>query len=146
MAAATSLMRAQQLVLAAVEDELRPFGLTFSSYEALMLLSFTRRGEMPLGKMSDRLMVHPASHHQHRRSARGEGASSSGAATSTTGGGSWPRSRRPGGRSAAEATEPLNKIQFGLGMLDEAEAATVNRVLRPLRAGDMAEDVADPWT
>ena len=60
MAAATSLMRAQQLVLAAVEDELRPFGLTFSSYEALMLLSFTRRGEMPLGKMSDRLMVHPA--------------------------------------------------------------------------------------
>ncbi len=61
MAAATSLMRAHQLVLAAVEDELRPFGLTFSSYEALMLLSFTRRGEMPLGKMSDRLMVHPAS-------------------------------------------------------------------------------------
>ena len=61
MAAATSLMRAQQLVLAAVEDELRPFGLTFASYEALMLLSFTRRGEMPLGKMSERLMVHPAS-------------------------------------------------------------------------------------
>ena len=61
MAAATSLMRAQQLVLAAVEDVLRPFGLTFSSYEALMLLSFSRRGEMPLGKMSDRLMVHPAS-------------------------------------------------------------------------------------
>ena len=61
MAAATSLMRAQQLVLAAVEDELRPFGLTFASYEALMLLSFTRRGELPLGKMSERLMVHPAS-------------------------------------------------------------------------------------
>ena len=48
-------------MLSAVEDELRPFGLTFSSYEALMLLSFTSRGEMPLGKMSDRLMVHPAS-------------------------------------------------------------------------------------
>ena len=61
MAAATSLMRAHQLVLAAVEDELRPFGLTFASYEALMLLSFTRHGELPLGKMSDRLMVHPAS-------------------------------------------------------------------------------------
>ncbi len=42
MAAATSLMRAHQLVLAAVEDELRPFGLTFASYEALMLLSFSR--------------------------------------------------------------------------------------------------------
>src|SRR6187401_2480189 len=61
MAAATSLMRAHQLVLAAVEDELRPFGLTFASYEALMLLSFTRHGELPLGKMSERLMVHPAS-------------------------------------------------------------------------------------
>ena len=47
---------------------------------------------------------------------------------------------------AAEATEPLNKIQFGLAMLDETEAATVNRVLRPLRAGDMVEGVPDPWT
>ena len=144
MAAATSLMRAQQLVLAAVEDELRPFGLTFSSYEALMLLSFSRRGEMPLGKMSDRLMVHPASitNTVDRLEERG-----------------LVRRRRDehdrrrilaaitdaGRQLALEATEPLNKIQFGLGMLDEPEAATINGVLRRVRAADMREGVPDPW-
>jgi DNA-binding MarR family transcriptional regulator len=144
MAAATSLMRAHQLVLAAVEDELRPFGLTFSSYEALMLLSFSRRGEMPLGKMSDRLMVHPASitNTVDRLEERG-----------------LVRRRRDehdrrrilaaitdaGRQLALEATEPLNKIQFGLGMLDEPEAATINGVLRRVRAADMREGVPDPW-
>lgn len=61
MAAATSIMRAQQIVLGAVDEALRPFGLTFARYEALMLLSFTRGGELPLGKMGPRLMVHPTS-------------------------------------------------------------------------------------
>ena len=61
MAAATSIMRAQQVVLAAVDEALRPFGLTFARYEALMLLSFARRGALPLGKMSQRLMLHQAS-------------------------------------------------------------------------------------
>jgi DNA-binding MarR family transcriptional regulator len=146
MAAATSLMRAQQLVLAAVEDELRPFGLTFASYEALMLLSFTRRGELPLGKMSERLMVHPASITntvdrleerglvERRRDERDK--------------------RRilaavtPAGRQiAAEATEPLNKTQFGLSMLPASDAAAINAVLRRVRqaAGDIADDVPDPW-
>ena len=49
MAAATSIMRAQQLVLAAVDDALRPFGLTFARYEALVLLLYSRRGVLPLG-------------------------------------------------------------------------------------------------
>ena len=99
MAAATSLMRAQQLVLAAVEDELRPFGLTFASYEALMLLSFTRRGEMPLGKMSDRLMVHPASITNTVDRLEERGLVAAPARRRTTSGGSWPRSRPPGGSS-----------------------------------------------
>jgi len=144
MAAATSLMRAHQLVLAAVEDELRPFGLTFSSYEALMLLSFSRRGEMPLGKMSDRLMVHPASitNTVDRLEERG-----------------LVRRRRDehdkrrilaaitsaGRQVAIDATEPLNKIQFGLGMLDEGQATAINAVLRRVRTADMQEDVPDPW-
>jgi DNA-binding MarR family transcriptional regulator len=144
MAAATSLMRAQQLVLAAIEDELRPFGLTFSSYEALMLLSFSRRGEMPLGKMSERLMVHPASITntvdrleerglvQRRRDERDKRRILA-AITSA------------GRQVALDATEPLNKIQFGLGMIDEPEAAAINAVLRRVRAGDMRDDVPDPW-
>ncbi len=61
MAAATSIMRAQQIVLARMDEVLRPFELTFARYEALVLLSFTRTGSLPLGKMGERLMIHPAS-------------------------------------------------------------------------------------
>jgi DNA-binding MarR family transcriptional regulator len=58
---ATSIMRAQQIVLAATDAALKPFGLNFARFEALVLLSFTRRGSLPLGKMGERLMIHPAS-------------------------------------------------------------------------------------
>ena len=61
MAAVTSVMRVQQLLLSRVEDTLKPYGLTFAAYEALRLLAFTRRGSLPMGKMGERLMVHPAS-------------------------------------------------------------------------------------
>src|SRR5436309_11367527 len=61
MAAVTSIMRAQQVLLARLNDVLRPFGLTFPRYEALMLLSFTRRGALPLGKIGERLQVHRTS-------------------------------------------------------------------------------------
>ena len=61
MAAATSVMRAQQIVLRAVDSALKPFGLTFARFEALVLLSFTRSGQLPLGKMGERLMIHPTS-------------------------------------------------------------------------------------
>ncbi|MGH9104135.1 MAG: MarR family winged helix-turn-helix transcriptional regulator [Acidimicrobiales bacterium] len=61
MAAATSIMRAQQIVQAAVDDALRGLGLTFARYEALVLLTFSRRGSLPMGKMGERLMIHPTS-------------------------------------------------------------------------------------
>jgi DNA-binding MarR family transcriptional regulator len=61
MAAATSIMRAQQIVLARVDEALKPFGLTFARYEALVLLTFSRQGALPLGKMGERLMIHPTS-------------------------------------------------------------------------------------
>ncbi len=61
MHAVTSLMRVQQLVLAALDDLLRPHGLTFARYEALVLLTFSRTGALPLGKMGERLQVHPTS-------------------------------------------------------------------------------------
>ncbi|WP_127782783.1 MarR family transcriptional regulator [Rhodococcus sp. X156] len=61
MAAVTSLMRAQQIMLARVEDVLKPLGLTFSRYELLMLLTFTRSGALPMNKASARLQVHPTS-------------------------------------------------------------------------------------
>jgi DNA-binding MarR family transcriptional regulator len=61
MAATTSIMRAHQIVLARVKDALRPLDLTFARYEALVLLYFSRNGALPLGKMGERLMVHPTS-------------------------------------------------------------------------------------
>lgn len=61
MAAVVSLMRAQQIVLGRLEEVVRPYGLSYARYEVLTLLSFTRRGELPLSKIGDRLQVHPAS-------------------------------------------------------------------------------------
>src|SRR4051794_8824418 len=61
MHAVTSLMRVQQLVLAQLDEILRPHGLTFARYEALVLLTFSRAGSLPLGKMGERLQVHPTS-------------------------------------------------------------------------------------
>ena len=61
MALITSVVRVQQIFLARIERTLTPFGLTFARYEVLMLLTFTRTGQMPLGKIGQRLQVHPAS-------------------------------------------------------------------------------------
>lgn len=61
MTAITSIMRAHQLMLARVDDVLRPFGLTFARYELLTLLSFTREGRMPMASATARLQVHPTS-------------------------------------------------------------------------------------
>ena len=61
MAAVISLMRAQQIVLSRLEDVVKPFGLSYARYEVLMLLSFSRRGQLPLTRIGQRLQVHPAS-------------------------------------------------------------------------------------
>jgi DNA-binding MarR family transcriptional regulator len=61
MAAVTSLMRAQQIVSARVEEALRPYALTFARYEVLMLLLLSRRGALPMARIGERLQVHPAS-------------------------------------------------------------------------------------
>jgi len=61
MRAVTSLMRVHQLVLTELDDLLRPLGLTFARYEVLVLLSFSRRGALPLGKIGERLQVHATS-------------------------------------------------------------------------------------
>jgi DNA-binding MarR family transcriptional regulator len=61
MAAVTSIMRAQQILIGALNELLRPFDLTFPRYEALMLLYLSRRGSLPLGKIGERLQVHRTS-------------------------------------------------------------------------------------
>ncbi|HTZ10667.1 MAG TPA: MarR family transcriptional regulator [Acidimicrobiales bacterium] len=61
MAVVTSVMRVQQLFMARADAVLRPFGLSFARYEVLMLLFFSRRGELPLHKVGERLQVGAAS-------------------------------------------------------------------------------------
>lgn len=61
MAAVTSLMRAQQIVLGRVEAVLRRFEVTFARYEVLMLLLFSKRGSLPMRVIGQRLQVHPTS-------------------------------------------------------------------------------------
>lgn len=61
MAAVTNVMRVQQILQATVDDVLKPHGLTFARYEALVLLSFSSRGSLPMRMMGERLQLHPTS-------------------------------------------------------------------------------------
>lgn len=61
MAVVTSIIRVEQLLLGRIDSVLRPMGLTFARYEVLVLLDFSRKGELPLGKIGSRLQVHPTS-------------------------------------------------------------------------------------
>lgn len=61
MKAATALTRAHQIVQGRIDAALVPLDLNFSRFEVLALLSFTQAGELPMGKIGDRLQVHAAS-------------------------------------------------------------------------------------
>ncbi len=61
MGVVTSVIRAEQILAGRAEEAVRPLGLTFARYEVLMLLLFSQRGELPLGKIGQRLQVGAAS-------------------------------------------------------------------------------------
>jgi DNA-binding MarR family transcriptional regulator len=140
MAFATSIMRVQQILLARLNDVLKPLDLTFPRYEALMLLYLSRRGSLPLGKMGVRLQV-------HRTSVTNliDGLERSGLAERVP----HDRDRRttlasitPKGREvAARATEILNAEAFGTAPLGASEMRQVTETLRRARAH--ADDFPD---
>ena len=61
MSVVTSIIRAQQLLMARIDGALKPFALSFARYEMLRLLGFTRQGRMPMASAIARLQVHPTS-------------------------------------------------------------------------------------
>jgi DNA-binding MarR family transcriptional regulator len=61
MGVVTSVIRAEQILAGRAEDSVRRLGLTFARYEVLMLLLFSGSGELPLGKIGQRLQVGAAS-------------------------------------------------------------------------------------
>jgi DNA-binding MarR family transcriptional regulator len=137
MHAVTSLMRVQQLVINRLDAILKPHGLTFARYEALVLLTFSSRGSLPLGKMGERLQVHPTS--------------ITSIIDRLEGAGLVARRRHPDdgravlaeitaeGRALVErATADLVGDEFGLGAMDEDGLVGLSELLRPVRkaAGD----------
>ena len=140
MAAATSIMRAQQVVLAAVDGALRPFGLTCARYEGLVLLLHSRQGALPLGKMGQRLMIHPTSVTNiidrleqqelvRRRPHPTDGRTTLAELTDE-------------GLSLAErATMAVNEVAFGLGGLSTGDLRHLMRIIRKLRlsVGDFTD-------
>jgi DNA-binding MarR family transcriptional regulator len=137
MHAVTSLMRVQQLVLAQLDEILRPHGLTFARYEALVLLTFSRTGSLPLGKMGERLQVHPtsvtsivdrleAAGHVVRRRHPDDGRAVLAEVT-------------PSGRAVVEAaTADLVTARFALADVPTESLRELSALLRPVReaAGD----------
>jgi DNA-binding MarR family transcriptional regulator len=138
MAAVTSVMRVQQLLLARIEDILKPFGLTFAAYEALRLLAFTRTGSMPMGKLGTRLMVHPAAVTNAISKLEQRGFVQRSMS---------PDDRRvvlaaitPAGKALVDkATAALNDGSFGLPDITSTQAADMAQILRTVRetAGDL---------
>jgi DNA-binding MarR family transcriptional regulator len=135
MMAVTSVMRAQQILLARLNEALERFGLTFARYEALMLLYFSRSGSLPLGKMGARLQVHPASVTNLVNGLERDGYvqrtphPSDGRTTLAT--------ITPAGRAVAEsATGALHDMRFGTEPLGDEALAEVTEILRAARAGD----------
>lgn len=137
MAAVTSIMRAHQILLSQLDSLLRPFGLTFARYEALVLLSFSRTGALPLRMIGERLMVHPTSvTNTIDRLERAELVRRM----------PNPRDRRgtlaeitqAGREVVGEATKVLMAAEFGLRGYDDDELQAMFGLLRNLRvdAGD----------
>ncbi|MDN5857009.1 MAG: MarR family transcriptional regulator [Pseudonocardia sp.] len=137
MAAVTSVMRAQQILLSAVDGALRPHGLTFARYEALVLLTFARTGKLPMRVMGERLQLHPTSVTNIVDRLQADGL-----ARRTP----HPTDRRAtlveiteaGSRRLEAATTAVTAIDFGLSGLSCAEETELTELLAKVRrsAGD----------
>jgi len=140
MRAVTSIMRAQQVLIGELDGLLKPYGVTFSRYEALVLLSHSHDGALPLSILGERLQVHATSvtNVVDRLEAAGLVERQPN-----------PRDGRgtlavitPAGRELArQATAKFNEERFAMGALPIEDMRMLFEVLRSLRvdAGDFAE-------
>ena len=144
MAAVTAIMRVQQILLAQLDGMLRPHGLTFARYEALVLLSFSRQGELPMRLIGQRLMVHPTSVtntidrlEQDRLVVRKP--------NPLDGRGTLAEITAAGRELVAAATADLMAAEFGMGGYQDDQLDQLTEILRGLRiaAGDFTPRAAD---
>ncbi len=137
MAAVTSIMRAQQILIGELDALLRPYELTFARYEALVLLTFSRRGALPLRVIGERLMVHPTSvtniidrlERQQMVIRRPNPSDGRGRLAEIT---------EAGRAVVAQATGDLMAADFGLGGFEDGQLKEIFDLFRELRltAGD----------
>ncbi|MBI2705721.1 MAG: MarR family transcriptional regulator [Actinobacteria bacterium] len=140
MAVITSVMRVQQIFLQRAEEVLRPYELTFSRYEVLMLLTFSRKGRLPLSKIGERLQVHGSSVTNAIDRLERQGFVRR-VPNPSDGRGTLAELSAAGRRIARRATDDLNELVFAdLGLTDRDETM-LYRVLRRVRAaaGDFRE-------
>lgn len=139
MAALTSVIRAQAILMRRVDAVLRPSGLTFARYEVLMLLSFTRHDALPMRAISARLQVHQSSvtNAVDRLEEAGLVARSASADDRRT---VLVGITADGARVAKECTSRLNSEVFGALGLSPEDTRQLIEVLARLRAdaGDFA--------
>src|SRR4051812_41640945 len=139
MRAVTSIMRAQQILIAGLDAALRPFGLTFSRYEALVLLTFSSSGALPLSKIGERLQVHATSvtNVVDRLEAAGLVRREP---NPRDGRGTLAVITEEGREVAGKATAALNAARFGLSALPDDDLGALFTILRRLRveAGDFS--------
>lgn len=143
MRAATSVFRVQQILLARFDEALKPHALTFARYEVLVLLTFSRTGELPLKVVGSRLMVHPtsvtnvidrlvAAGYVRRRPNPDDGRGVLACIT------------EEGRQVVTTATAALTDLDFGLADVPEDERGALFDTLRRVRlgAGDVDEKAA----
>jgi DNA-binding MarR family transcriptional regulator len=147
MRAVTSIMRAHQVLLSVLDGQLRPFGLTFSRYEALVLLTHSRSGALPLSKIGERLQVHATSVTNVIDRLEGAGLVTR-QPNPRDGRGTLACLTDRGAHITREATEALNATLFGMGSLDRESLSALFVMLRTLRAdaGDFEDaPTAHEW-
>ena len=137
MAAVTSIMRVQQILQHAVDSALRPHGLTFARYEALVLLRFSRRGALPMRTMGERLQLHPTSITNIVDRLQGSGLVER-RPHPTDGRTTLVAITDEGRELCTAATSAVTAIDFGLVGLDAEQVATLTALLARVRhaAGD----------
>jgi DNA-binding MarR family transcriptional regulator len=140
MRAVTSIMRAHQILIAELDSMLRPFGITFSRYEALVLLTYSREGSLPLSVIGERLQVHATSVTNVIDRLEGAGLVRR-TPNPRDGRGTLAVITESGRDVARKATEAFNAARFGAASLGRNELGEVFTVLRRLRheAGDFVD-------
>lgn len=128
MVAVTSVMRAHQILLARVESALRPYDLSFSRFELLRLLAFSRTGALPITKASDRLQVHVTSVTHAIRRLEADGLVTR-IPHPTDGRTTLVQITESGRVRVEDATAVLNKLVFAdIGLSDDQARALVSSI------------------